>query len=114
MTSREMLPDELVEAMESLHQYPRLIAERAYEQGRRDALAQPPAPAEGHGLVITVCPHSVDKRFSRCLMCESAAPAEGLREALEFVADWAGDCAESPGDNEFFGFTDIERGAAPP
>lgn len=31
--SREMLSDELVEAMENLHQYPRLIAERAAREG---------------------------------------------------------------------------------
>ena len=40
---REMRSDELVEAMENLHQYPRLIAERAYAEG---LAAATPAPLD--------------------------------------------------------------------
>ena len=39
-TTREMLSDELVEAMENLHMYPRLIAERAAKEARRAALTE--------------------------------------------------------------------------
>jgi hypothetical protein len=44
---RDMLSDELVEAMESLHQYPRLIAERAAKEASRAALAALRAEVEG-------------------------------------------------------------------
>ncbi|MBE3070958.1 MAG: hypothetical protein IMZ66_12050 [Planctomycetes bacterium] len=37
-----------------------------------------PTPPDAPGLVVTVCPHSVDKRFSRCLMCEVPTPPDAL------------------------------------
>jgi len=44
---REMRSDELVAAMENLHQYPRLIAERAYAEGlAAGTLAATPAPLD--------------------------------------------------------------------
>jgi hypothetical protein len=40
VSEREMLSDELVEAMENLPQYPRLIAERAAKEARTDLAAR--------------------------------------------------------------------------
>ena len=41
---REMRSDELVEAMENLYQYPRLIAERAYAEGLAAGVLAPTPP----------------------------------------------------------------------
>ena len=41
-------------------------------------LAATPAPLSP--IVITVCPHSVDTRFTHCLLCERATPAAYAEE----------------------------------
>ena len=37
-------------------------------------------PAPLSPIVITVCPHSVDTRFTHCLLCERATPAAYAEE----------------------------------
>jgi len=53
------------------------LPDTGYDRGYRDALANP-APLSP--IVITVCPHSVDTRFTHCLLCERATPAAYAEE----------------------------------
>ena len=83
---REMRSDELVEAMENLHQYPRLIAERAYAEGLAAATpapldVPPPLPPANPSLMGTDYELAGDLSSAwfalRAALAQPAAPAEG-------------------------------------
>ena len=72
---REMRSDELVEAMENLHQYPRLIAERAYAEGLAAATPAPLTLTRGLfddlGEVLAAAVYETDNERYICRMCDS-------------------------------------------
>ena len=70
---------EVLDRMDQWHRDSLARDELARQQAAEIArLRATPAPLSP--IVITVCPHSVDTRFTHCLLCERATPAAYAEE----------------------------------